>query len=181
VAGAVAQVLGLREQPGRPVLAVLAEHLHDRCLLLVLDNCEHLVGACAELAEVLLRACPHLRILATSRETLEVPGEATYRVPSLAVPDLAHLPDLQQLAAYEAVTLFLQRARSRDAGLTLQTQNAHAVASVCVRLDGVPLAIELAAARVSSLPVEAIAARLDNRFKFLTGGPRTALPRQQTL
>jgi non-specific serine/threonine protein kinase len=181
VAGVVAQALGLREEPGRPVLAVLADHLKERCLLLVLDNCEHLVGACAEMAEMLLRACPHLRILATSRETLEVPGEATYRVPSLAVPDLMHLPDLQQLAAYEAVALFLQRAQSRAANFTLYAENARAVASVCVRLDGMPLAIELAAARVSSLPVEAIAARLDDRFKLLTGGPRTAVPRQQTL
>jgi non-specific serine/threonine protein kinase len=181
VAGAVAQALGLWEEPSRPVLAVLADQLHERCLLLVLDNCEHLVGACAELAEALLRTCPHLRILATSRETLEVPGEATYRVPSLAVPDLAHLPDLQQLAAYEAVALFLQRAQSRQPGFTLQAQNARAVASVCVRLDGMPLAIELAAARVGSLPVDIIVARLDDRFKLLTGGPRTALPRQQTL
>jgi non-specific serine/threonine protein kinase len=181
VARAVAQALELREVPGRPVLAVLADHLHERCPLLVLDNCEHLVGACAALAEALLRACPGLHILATSRETLEVPGEATYRVPTLAVPDLAHLPDLPQLAAYEAVALFLQRAHSRDASFTLHARNARAVASVCVRLDGMPLAIELAAARVSSLPAEAIAARLDDRFKLLTAGPRTAVPRQQTL
>ena len=181
VIGTVAQVLGLREEPHRPLLATLLAYLKDRHLLLVLDNCEHLVAACAEFVAALLQHCPRLRILATSRETLEVPGETTYRVPSLAVPDPAHLPDPEHLAAYAAVDLFVQRARSRRPDFTLSAQNAHAVAEICARLDGMPLAIELAAARVGSLPVDAIAARLDDRFRLLTGGPRTAVSRQQTL
>jgi non-specific serine/threonine protein kinase len=181
VTGTVAQALGLREDPYRPLLSTLVDHLKERYLLLVLDNCEHLVGTCAELVAALLQSCPHLRVLATSRETLEVPGETTYRVPSLAVPDLAHLPDPEHLAAYAAVELFVQRAQSRRPDFTITTQNAGAVAEICSRLDGMPLAIELAAARLSSLPVEAIAARLDDRFRLLTGGPRTAMSRQQTL
>jgi non-specific serine/threonine protein kinase len=181
VVQAVAQALGLREEPNRPLLVTLVDHLKERSLLLVLDNCEHLVAACAELVAALLRAWPHVRILATSRETLAVPGETTYRVPSLAAPDLMHLPDPEQLPAYAAVELFVQRAPSRRPEFTLSMQNAHAVAEVCVRLDGIPLAVELAAARVASLPVDTIAARLDDRFRLLTGGPRTAVTRQQTL
>jgi predicted ATPase/DNA-binding SARP family transcriptional activator len=178
---AVAAALGVVEQPGRPLLATLQEFLQPRRVLLVLDNCEHLIGACAELATTLLQSCPHLRMLATSREGLEVAGEQTHRVPSLAVPDPAHLPPLDQLAACEAVQLFLERAQARRPDLTLTAANAGAVAAICARLDGLPLAIELAAARVQVLPVEGIAARLDDRFRLLTGGPRTALPRQQTL
>jgi predicted ATPase/class 3 adenylate cyclase len=178
---AVAQALGLREEPGRHLLATLAAHLQPKALLLVLDNCEHLIEACAELATALLRACPHLRLLATSREALEVPGEILYRVPSLAAPDPDHLPASDQLPRYEAVRLFLARARARRPAFALTAPNSRAVAAVCARLDGIPLAIELAAARVGVLPVEGIAARLDDRFQLLTGGPRTALPRQQTL
>jgi predicted ATPase/transcriptional regulator with XRE-family HTH domain/Tfp pilus assembly protein PilF len=181
VVQAVPTVLGLHEEPNRPLLATLIDHLKDRRLLLVLDNCEHLVESCAELATALLRSCLHLRILATSRETLAVPGETTYRIPSLAVPDLARLPDLEDMPAYAAVRLFVQRAQSRRPDFTLNAQNTRSVAEVCARLDGMPLAIELAAARVASLPVEAIAARLDDRFRLLTGGPRTVVPRQQTL
>jgi non-specific serine/threonine protein kinase len=181
VVQAVVEAVGLREEPSRPLLATLIDHLQGRHALLVLDNCEHLVSACAELAAMLLQVCPHLRVLATSRETLEVPGETTYRVPSLGVPDLAHVPDPAQLARYAAVQLFVQRARSRRPDFSLSVQNAYAVAQVCVRLDGMPLAIELAAARVGSLSVEAIATRLADRFRLLTAGPRTAVPRQQTL
>jgi non-specific serine/threonine protein kinase len=178
---AVAGALGLREEPHRSLVATLLDHLKGRHLLLVLDNCEHLVSACAELAAALLQSCPHLQLLATSRERLAVPGETTYHVPSLAVPDLAHVPDPEHLLAYAAVELFVQRAQSRRPDFTLSAQNAHAIATVCARLDGMPLAIELAAARVGSLPVESIAARLGDRFRLLTGGPRTAVPRQQTL
>jgi predicted ATPase/transcriptional regulator with XRE-family HTH domain len=178
---AVAQVLGVREEPARPLLETLAHHLRDRRLLLVLDNCEHLLEACAQLASALLRGCPHLRLLATSREALDVAGEQRYRVPSLPVPSLTHLPPPEQLAEWPAVALFLARARQRQADFALTAQNARAVAQVCVRLDGMPLAIELAAARVSSLAVEGIAARLDDRFRLLTGGARDALPRQRTL
>ena len=177
----VAAVLGVREEPGRPLSATLAAYLQPKALLLLLDNCEHLVGACAELANALLRTCPKLRILASSREGLLAAGETTYRVPSLSVPDLDHLPMPEQLAGYEAVQLFVERARARRPEFSLSAKNARAVAQICARLDGMPLAIELAAARVSALPVEAILARLDDRFRLLTGGPRSALPRQQTL
>jgi non-specific serine/threonine protein kinase len=177
----VARVLGLQEQPGRTPLEMLTSYLKHRRLLLVVDNCEHLVGACADLAATLLRSCPQLRLLATSREALEVAGEALYRAPSLSMPDLAQLPSPDRLTQYEAVQLFLERAQARRADFTLTARNAQAVAQVCVRLDGMPLAIELAAARIGVLPVESIAARLDDRFRLLTGGPRTTLPRQQTL
>jgi predicted ATPase/transcriptional regulator with XRE-family HTH domain len=181
VPSAVTQALGLREEPQRPILATLLDHLKQKRLLLVLDNCEHLVVACAELAEALLRGCAQLRILATSREGLGIAGERLYRVPSLAVPSLDRLPALDRLREYAAIALFVRRAQERRAGFTLTAQNARAVAQVCARLDGMPLAIELAAARVGSLPVESIAARLDDRFRLLTAGSRTALPRQQTL
>jgi non-specific serine/threonine protein kinase len=181
VVQAVVAALGLREEPHRPLLATLIDYLTEKHLLLVLDNCEHLVSPCAELAAALLQRCPCVQILATSRETLSVPGETTYRVPSLALPDLARLPEPERLAGYEAVQLFVQRAQSRRPGFTLSAQNAPAVAEICVQLDGIPLAIELAAAREGSLPVGAIAARLGERFRLLIGGPRTVLPRQQTL
>ena len=122
-----------------------------------------------------------MRVLATSRETLGCPARRIYRVPSLAVPSLDRLPGPEGLGAYAAVALFVARAQERRAGFSLTAQNARAVAQICTRLDGMPLAIELAAARVGSLPLEAIAARLDDRFKLLTGGPRTAVARQQTL
>jgi non-specific serine/threonine protein kinase len=178
---AVARTLGLREVAGQPLLRTLLAYLKDRQLLLVLDNCEHLVAACAELVMALLQACPRVHVLATSRAGLGVAGERLYRVPSLAIPSLDHLPPPEELSVFPAVGLFVARAQERRADFALTTQNARAVAQVCARLDGMPLAIELAAARVGSLPVEAIAARLDDRFRLLTGGPRTALPRQQTL
>jgi non-specific serine/threonine protein kinase len=177
----VAHALGLKEQPGQTPMELLSGYLKHRRLLLVIDNCEHLVGTCADLATALLRSCPQIRLLATSREALEVAGEVRYQVPPLTMPDLDHLPPPNQLAQYEAVQLFLERAQARRADFALSSRNAKAVVQVCVRLDGLPLAIELAAARVGVLPVETIAARLDDRFRLLTGGPRTALPRQQTL
>jgi non-specific serine/threonine protein kinase len=177
----IAQTLGVREELGRPLIATLTDYLREKRLLLVLDNCEHLMAACAALAGALLRACPQLHILATSREALEVAGEQHYRVPSLPVPDLAQLPPPERLPELAAVTLFLDRARERRPDFALTPQNARAVAQVCARLDGIPLAIELAAARVGSLAVEGIAARLDDRFRLLTGGARDALPRQRTL
>jgi predicted ATPase/DNA-binding CsgD family transcriptional regulator len=181
VAQAVVAALGLREPPGRPHLATLTEHLRTRRLLLVLDNCEHLVGACARLADALLRAAPGLRVLATSRESLSVPGESVYRVPPLAAPDPGDLPPIERFGDYDAVRLFVERARLTRPDFALTDQNAAAVAQVCRRLDGIPLAIELAAARVRILAVEQIAARLDDRFRLLSGGSPAALPRQQTL
>ena len=147
----------------------------------LLDNCEHLVGACAALAGTLLRACPYLHLLATSREGLEVAGEQRYRVPSLPVPDLVRLPPPERLAESAAVALFLARAHERRSDFALTPANARPVAEICARLDGIPLALELAAARMGSLSVEGIAARLDDRFRLLAGGARDVLPRQQTL
>jgi predicted ATPase/DNA-binding SARP family transcriptional activator len=181
MARSVATVLGLREEPNRPVLATLTDHVKEKHLLLVLDNCEHLVGACAELVTALLRACPGLQVLTTSREGLAIPGEVLYQVPSLSVPDPMAPPPVELVPAYEAVRLFAERAQARRQGFTLTERIAPVVAAVCARLDGIPLAIELAAARVGTLSVEAIAARLDDRFRLLTGGSRVALPRQQTL
>jgi non-specific serine/threonine protein kinase len=150
--------------------------------LLVLDNCEHLIEACAELADDLLHACPGLKILASSREALGVAGETAYRVPSLTLPDprpAAATPAM--LARCEAARLFVERAHAAQPRFALTDSNAPAVAALCRRLDGIPLALELAAARVRVLPVEQILARLDDRFRLLVGGSRTALPRQQTL
>jgi predicted ATPase/DNA-binding SARP family transcriptional activator len=178
---AVRLALGVTEQPGLGSLATLLTFLQPRRLLLILDNCEHLIGACADLAAALLGGCPNLRLLTTSREALGVAGERIYLVPPFAVPDMDHLPPLERLGAYEAVQLFLERARARRPGSTLTETNAASVVEICARLDGLPLAIELAAARVGTLPIESIAARLDHRFLILTGGPRTVLPRQQTL
>ena len=181
VPGAVAQVLGLREEPGRFLLATLTDHLKDQRRLLVLDNGEHLLAACADLASAVLRVCPAVRILVTSREALGVAGEQRYRVPLLSVPDPRHLPPPELAGSYEAVRLFVERAVERREDFTLTPTNAQAVAAVCARLDGVALAIELAAARVGSLSVEAIAARLDERFRLLTDGARDLPVRQRTL
>jgi predicted ATPase/class 3 adenylate cyclase len=181
---AVAAALGVREVPGRSILATLGEALRPRRLLLVLDNCEHLVAACARLADALLRACPGLRILTTSREPLGIAGETAWRVPSLALPPLSPAPGPapgEQLAQYEAVRLFIDRALAVRPDFAVTNQNAPAVAQLCTRLDGIPLAIELAAARVRVLPAEQLLARLEDRFRLLTGGSRTALRRQQTL
>jgi predicted ATPase/class 3 adenylate cyclase len=177
----VVAVLGLMDDGRLPALELLTGFLRSRTLLLVLDNCEHVIEACAQLGEALLRACPKLRILASSREALGVAGEAPYRVPSLAVPDAKHLPSPEKLASLDAVRLFVERAATARAGFALSAQNAAAVAQICQRLDGIPLAIELAASRARMLSVEQIATRLDDRFRLLTGGSRTALPRQQTL
>jgi predicted ATPase/class 3 adenylate cyclase len=178
---AVAVALDVREQPGQPMLATLATALRPKRLLLVLDNCEHLLEACAHLVEPLLRGCPGVRVLATSRELLGVAGEVAWRVPSLAAPPLQPPPSAEEIARSEAAQLFIDRARLVQPAFALTGQNAAAVAQVCRRLDGIPLALELAAARATALSVEQIAARLDDRFRLLTGGRRTALRRQQTL
>ncbi len=177
----VASVLGVREEPGRPLTATLTDYLRLKQALLVLDNCEHLLAACAAVAEALLKTCPNLRILATSREGLGIFGETAYPVRSLACPDPRDLPPIERLRQYEAVHLFIDRAVAAAPGFALHDENASAVALVCARLDGIPLALELAAARIKALSPEQIAARLDDRFRLLTGGSRTALPRQQTL
>ena len=177
----VVTTLGLIEQAGHPPLIVLTDFLENKQALLLLDNCEHLIQACAQLAETLLRACPMLHMLATSREALGVPGEVIFGVPTLSTPDAHQLPTLEALSHYEAVRLFVERAHAAAPGFTLTRDNAPAVAQVCHHLDGIPLALELAAARVKLLRVEQIASRLDDRFRLLTSGARTALPRHQTL
>jgi predicted ATPase len=178
-----AGILGVRDEPGTPLTRRIADALHYKNLLLILDNCEHLIGAVADLAEVLLRACPDIKLLVTSREALAIAGETAYQVPSLSLPpDGAQAPRLAQVAAqYEAVRLFVDRATTVRPDFALTDDNAEAVVQICRRLDGMPLALELAAARMRALGVEQIAARLDDRFRLLTGGSRTALPRQQTL
>jgi predicted ATPase/class 3 adenylate cyclase len=181
VAKGVASALGMDEESGRAIAASLADYLRPKKLLLILDNCEHLVGACAQLAESLLRASPDLKILATSREPLAIAGETTYRVPSLSVPNLRQLPPPDQLTMYEAVRLFIDRAAAAQPGFSVTAANAPAIAEICHRLDGIPLAVELAAARVKVLTPDQIATRLSDRFRLLTAGSRTALPRQQTL
>jgi non-specific serine/threonine protein kinase len=182
VAQTVAATLGVRERPGAAPIDTLVDALRTEALLIVLDNCEHVLDAAAALAESLLRTCPGVRILATSREALGSAGEVTWRVPSLAVPPLPGGGlDLDRFTAYEAVRLFIDRARAMQQGFRVNEANARAIGEICRRLDGIPLAIELAAARVSIFSVDQIAARLDDRFRLLSAGRRTALPRQQTL
>jgi predicted ATPase/tetratricopeptide (TPR) repeat protein/DNA-binding XRE family transcriptional regulator len=177
----VAAVLGLREVPGRGITETLLDYLRSKRLLLVLDNCEHLVQACAELAETLLRACPQLTILTTSREALAIAGESTYPVPALSLPDPEQIRSMGVLTQSEAVQLFVERATAVMPKFALTSENVLAVAEICRQLDGMPLAIELASARVKVMRVEQIAARLNDRFRLLTAGSRTALPRHQTL
>ncbi len=179
VASAVAQVLGIQEATGKPLVDTLARQIKGSQLLLILDNCEHLLETCARLAETLLGSCPKVTILATSREALNISGEQTWLLPTLSLPDPA--ADMMTIARSEAVQLFVERARLHRLDFALIPARAQAVAQICVRLDGIALAIELAAARVCSFTVEEIHTRLDDRFAFLTGGARTALPRQQTL
>jgi len=178
---AVAQVFGLREAPDQSLLDTMLGYLQPRQVLLVLDNCEHLILACAQLVETLLRACPDLQVLATSREGLGISGEVTWPVPGLALPDAGTELTLERLAGFDALRLFRQRARSALPSFELSEHNRAAVAEICQRLEGIPLAIELAAARVRALAVEQIAERLDDRFRLLAGGSRTAPARQQTL
>ena len=182
----VASVLGLREEPGRTPLQRVTEHLRPRRLLLVLDNCEHLLEASAQIISHLLRECATVKILATSREALGITGETAWSVPALAVPDPAHLPQanttlLRVLMSYESVQLFVERAQAVQKSFTLSGSNARMVAQVCQQLEGIPLAIELAAARARAMTVEQIASRLHDNLGLLTAGSRTAPGRQQTL
>jgi predicted ATPase/class 3 adenylate cyclase len=164
---ALAQAFGLQELPFNPLVNLVTDYLRDKKLLLILDNCEHLIAACAKLADDLLHQCAGLRILASSREALGIAGEIAYRTPSLA--------------DFESTSLFVDRARAANSKFSLTNSNASSVAQICSRLDGIPLAIELAAARTKLLSAEQIATRLDDLFRLLVGGSRTALPRQQTL
>jgi predicted ATPase/DNA-binding SARP family transcriptional activator len=177
----IAATLVVREAPGQPLTETLTAALRSKHLLLVLDNCEHLIASCAHLAEALLRACPYLRILATSREPLHVPGEVIWLVPALSLPDPRQLAPLADLLQHEAIQLLVERARAVVPSFQVADQHATALAQICTRLDGMPLAIELAAARVTMLTLEQLAGRLDDCFRLLSGGSRTALSRQQTL
>ena len=177
----IASTLGIREQPGRTILDALTDYVRAKSILLIFDNCEHLIQTCAQLADTLLRAAPRLKILATSREALGITGETVYRVPSLPLPVSQRLHTLDALAQNECVHLFIDRAMATQPFFRLKEKNASAVVDICRRLDGIPLAIELAAARTKVLPPEEIATRLDDRFRLLTGGSRTALERHQTL
>ncbi|MBI5302788.1 MAG: tetratricopeptide repeat protein [Chloroflexi bacterium] len=180
VPSAVAQILDVRESADQSLTQSLTHFLRAQQILLVFDNCEHLIAACAHLAEELLRACPQIAILATSRESLNVPGEIAWRVPPLQIPD-PQITTAEVLLASESARLFIDRASLVDQTFAANPHNANAIAQICSRLDGMPLAIELAAARVKLLPVEQIAARLDDRFRLLNLGSRTAPPRHQTL
>lgn len=178
---AVAKALGVQESAQQPLTEMLEHFLYEKELLLVLDNCEHLLEGCSRLSETLLSHCAQLKILATSREALRVGGEYVYFVPTLSIPQVENISLPQLLLEYESIRLFVERARAIQNSFVLDDENAVAVARICQRLDGIPLAIELAAARANTLSVSEIDARLDNRFQLLTQGSRTALPRQQTL
>jgi predicted ATPase/DNA-binding XRE family transcriptional regulator len=183
VPSTIASILGVREERTRPLMATLLDSLRNKEVLLILDNCEHLLDACARLADDVLHASRDSRVLATSREALGITGESSYRVPSLECPSPERANQLtsEQLEHFPAVQLFTERATQAVWTFTVTNANAAVISQICDRLDGIPLAIELAAARVRSFSLEEIAARLDDRLSLLTGGGRTALPRQQTL
>src|SRR5260221_9863539 len=175
----IAQALGIRDRAGQPLLARLAEMLQQKQVLLLLANFEQVVGAASQVAD-LLTSCPQLKMLITSREVLHVRAEHEFAVPPLALPDPAHLPDLATLIRSPSVALFLQRAQAVKPEFRLTTTNARAVAEICVRLAGLPLAIELAASRMKLLSPEALLARLGRRLAMLTGGGRDVPARQKT-
>jgi len=177
----ILSVIGVSEQANKTPLEILKKYLHEKKVLIILDNCEHLIEASAKVVDTLLVAAPGLKVLASSREALGVKGELSYLVPSLSLPDPNHLPAIEQLSQYEAVQLFVDRALLVAPHFVVDKDNAPFIAKICHRLDGIPLAIELAAARIKMMSVKQISARLDDRFRLLTGGARTALPRQRTL
>jgi predicted ATPase/DNA-binding SARP family transcriptional activator/DNA-binding CsgD family transcriptional regulator len=178
---AVARALGVKEQPGQPLTDTLAETLRTKRTLLVLDNCEHLLDGAARLVDALLDSCPHLRILATSREALGIAGEVRWTVPSLSMLDPQSADTVEELERSESARLFVERASARRPGFSLTPDNTQAVAQICHRLEGIPLAIELAAARVGALSIKQISERLTDSLKLLTGGDRTQVPKQRTL
>ena len=175
---AIASVLGIFAQAGRPLVDAIVGHLSARRLLIVMDNCEHVLQACAHLAKRLLEAAGRLTIMASSREPLHLAGETAYSLPALSIPDVH---SLEALADSDAVRLFVDRAIAAQPDFSLTKENASSVGAICARLDGIPLAIELAAAHVRALPVDAIAQHLADRFRLLKIGDRTVAPRHQTL
>jgi predicted ATPase/DNA-binding CsgD family transcriptional regulator len=181
VAQTVAKSIGLRLEAGQPILALLNSYLRTRRALLVLDNCEHVLEAAAQLADAVLQACPHITLLVTSREPLGVAGESVFAVPSLDYPKAGQVVSAERLGDYASVALFVDRVRLVLPGYQLDARNAPHVAHICQRLEGLPLALELAAARMNLLTAQQLASRLDDVLRLLTGGRRTALPRQKTL
>src|SRR4029453_17791882 len=179
VVSEAAQVIGVQQEPDRALLQSICAHLKSRRTLIVLDNCEHLIKAAAELAHAILRAAPHVRIIASSREALHVPGEQSYPLHPLPLP--ARDADLEQLMQSPAVRLFVERAQQNKPSFALDAAHAREVADLVARLEGIPLALELAAARVRSLTVAEINTRLKDRYKILTGGARVLQERQQTM
>src|SRR5438477_7746447 len=176
----IAQVLGLGESADRPAIERLNDYLQDRHLLLLLDNFEQAITAAPLLAE-LLQSCPYLKVLVTSREALRIRGTYEFPVPPLALPDLKHLPDSETLSHYASISLFTQLALAIKPDFALTQASARAIAEICIRLDGLPLAIELAAARIKLLPPEALLARVGHRLQVLSSGDRDLPVRQQTL
>ena len=178
----VATVFGIQQGASHSALVeTLIRFLYGKTILLILDNCEHLLDACAGLADKLLKSCPNLKILATSREALGIIGEALYQVPSLTIPEIQQISLIEILNDYESVRLFNERAQLVQMDFAPSKENATSVTQICSRLDGIPLAIELAAVHVQTLSAEQIAKQLDQCFHILTGGSRTALPKHQTL
>ena len=181
VGAEIARALGVRERPNRPLLDTLLEYMQRRNTLLILDNCEHVIDEARGAVAAILRACPDVRTLATSRENLNIAGERVFSLPSLSVPPAGAAASAKAALAYGSVALFADRAVASDARFELTNENTSHVAEICGRLDGIPLAIELAAARVKVLSPKQLAQKLDERFRVLTGGDRSALPRHQTM
>jgi non-specific serine/threonine protein kinase len=175
----IAIAIGLQDVPQRPVMDMLSDYLREKNMLIILDNCEHILDACAQIADFLLKKCPHLKILATSREALGIVGEAVYQVPSLQLPSMQQF--LEDFRNYESIRLFEERARLVKKDFSLTAENISSIVEMCTRLDGIPLAIELAAGRVNMFSIDQIVAKLHASFDLLIGGSRTALPRHQTL
>jgi predicted ATPase len=180
VLSTIAETLGIGERADQYLLERLKEHLHQKQMLLLLDNFEQVVSAAVQVMELLV-ACPQLKVMVTSREVPHVRARHEFTVPPLPMPDLKHLPDLAALSHFAAVALFISRAQAVKPDFQMTATNAHPIAEICARLDGLPLAIELAAARIKLLPPQALLARLGQRFAMLTGGPQDAPARQQTL
>jgi predicted ATPase/class 3 adenylate cyclase len=178
---AIAAVLALQEAPDRTLQEAMVQHLRPRSVLLFLDNCEHLIEACAAVAESILQTCPKVKILTSSREALRISGERVWPLAPLGLPKLGQLETMERLTQCAAVKLFVDRAQAANPGFEVTAATAPAVSQICLRLDGIPLAIELAAARIKVMSAERVAQRLENRFQFLRGGRRTAMPRHQTL
>ena len=178
---AIAEIFMIKEQPGSSLLQLITHYLKNKKLLLLFDNCEHLIAACSEIVEEILKSTENITILSTSREALNVADEKAWRVPSLSLPENGKELSADELNHYEAVQLFVTRAKSKQQEFILSDQNARPVLQICKRLDGIPLAIELAASRVGVFNPEVIVERLDDRFRLLTGGSRTALERHKTL